>query len=284
MAASSVSLPPLSADRRRRSRASDPRETGCAAISISKSRSPTCRARSRNCARSATEGDAVAIGEEIARLEAKAAQALAEIYAKLTPWQKTQVARHPDRPHFSDYVERADRGVHAAGRRPQVRRGRGDRRRPRPLPRPAGRGDRPREGQRHRKPAQAQFRHGAAGRLPQGGARHGTGRPLRPAGGLAGRHRRRLSRHRRRGARPGRGDRPLDRSLPQARRAERRRGHRRGRLGRRHRHRHRQQGADAGARDLHGDLAGRRGLDPVARFQPRAGCRDRHEDHRRGPA
>jgi acetyl-CoA carboxylase carboxyl transferase subunit alpha len=50
------------------------------------------------------EGDAVAIGEEIGRLEAKAAQALAEIYGKLTPWQKTQVARHPDRPHFTDYV------------------------------------------------------------------------------------------------------------------------------------------------------------------------------------
>src|SRR5207249_2573682 len=37
--------------------------------------------------------------------EAKAAQALAEIYAKLTPWQKAQVARHPDRPHFNDYVK-----------------------------------------------------------------------------------------------------------------------------------------------------------------------------------
>src|SRR5688500_10722377 len=51
------------------------------------------------------EGEAVVIGEEIGRLEAKAAQALAEIYAKLTPWQKTQVARHPDRPHFFDYVK-----------------------------------------------------------------------------------------------------------------------------------------------------------------------------------
>ncbi len=50
------------------------------------------------------EGDAVAIGEEISRLEAKAAQALAEIYGKLSPWQKTQVARHPDRPHTSDYA------------------------------------------------------------------------------------------------------------------------------------------------------------------------------------
>ncbi|HEY5081545.1 MAG TPA: acetyl-CoA carboxylase carboxyltransferase subunit alpha [Bauldia sp.] len=50
-------------------------------------------------------GDAVGIGDEVAKLEAKAAQALAEIYARLTPWQKTQVARHPDRPHFSDYVK-----------------------------------------------------------------------------------------------------------------------------------------------------------------------------------
>jgi acetyl-CoA carboxylase carboxyl transferase subunit alpha len=56
------------------------------------------------------EGDAVAIGEEIGRLEAKAAQALAEIYGKLTPWQKTQVARHPDRPHFTDYVDRLVEG------------------------------------------------------------------------------------------------------------------------------------------------------------------------------
>ena len=52
------------------------------------------------------QGDAVAIGEEISRLEAKASQALAEIYAKLTPWQKTQVARHPDRPHTIDYTKR----------------------------------------------------------------------------------------------------------------------------------------------------------------------------------
>ena len=49
-------------------------------------------------------GDAVAIEEEIARLEVKAAQALRELYAELTPWQKTQVARHPQRPHCLDYV------------------------------------------------------------------------------------------------------------------------------------------------------------------------------------
>src|ERR687883_1033892 len=44
------------------------------------------------------------IGDEIARIEEKSAQALAELYANLTPWQKTLVARHPQRPHFSDFI------------------------------------------------------------------------------------------------------------------------------------------------------------------------------------
>ncbi len=48
----------------------------------------------------------VSITEEIATLEAKASKALEDLYASLTPWQKTQVARHPDRPHFTDYVSR----------------------------------------------------------------------------------------------------------------------------------------------------------------------------------
>jgi acetyl-CoA carboxylase carboxyl transferase subunit alpha len=52
----------------------------------------------------AASGEAVTIGDEVARLESKAAQALQDVYASLTPWQKTQVARHPQRPHFSDYV------------------------------------------------------------------------------------------------------------------------------------------------------------------------------------
>jgi acetyl-CoA carboxylase carboxyl transferase subunit alpha len=51
-----------------------------------------------------TGDDAVAIREEIGRLEAKAAQALKDLYAELTPWQKTQVARHPQRPHCLDYI------------------------------------------------------------------------------------------------------------------------------------------------------------------------------------
>ena len=44
------------------------------------------------------------IGEEVSRIEEKAAQALADLYANLTPWQKTLVARHPQRPHFTDFV------------------------------------------------------------------------------------------------------------------------------------------------------------------------------------
>jgi acetyl-CoA carboxylase carboxyl transferase subunit alpha len=54
--------------------------------------------------RAMSEGrDAVAISEDIGRLEAKASQALRDLYAGLTPWQKTMVARHPDRPRFVDY-------------------------------------------------------------------------------------------------------------------------------------------------------------------------------------
>ena len=44
------------------------------------------------------------IGAEIEKLEAKSAKLLRDAYGKLTPWQKAQVARHPERPHFKDYV------------------------------------------------------------------------------------------------------------------------------------------------------------------------------------
>ena len=46
----------------------------------------------------------VSITDEVTKLQQKAQQALVDTYAKLTPWQKTQVARHPDRPHCLDYV------------------------------------------------------------------------------------------------------------------------------------------------------------------------------------
>jgi acetyl-CoA carboxylase carboxyl transferase subunit alpha len=47
--------------------------------------------------------EAPGAGEEIARLESRASKSLSELYAALTPWQKTMVARHPERPHFSQY-------------------------------------------------------------------------------------------------------------------------------------------------------------------------------------
>jgi acetyl-CoA carboxylase carboxyl transferase subunit alpha len=55
----------------------------------------------------ALEGDEapVSIGEELKKLEQKAHAALVDTYAKLTPWQKTQVARHPERPHCLDFVK-----------------------------------------------------------------------------------------------------------------------------------------------------------------------------------
>src|SRR4051812_27640748 len=52
-----------------------------------------------------TGDSAAAIREEITRLEAKAAQTLKDLYANLTPWQKTQVARHHERPRCLNYVQ-----------------------------------------------------------------------------------------------------------------------------------------------------------------------------------
>jgi len=54
--------------------------------------------------RATESSDAAAVSDEISRLEVKAALTLKELYEALTPWQKTQVARHPQRPHCLDYV------------------------------------------------------------------------------------------------------------------------------------------------------------------------------------
>ena len=55
--------------------------------------------------RSLADGGELDIADEVARLEGRAAKLLSQTYAKLTAWQKTQVARHADRPHFKDYSE-----------------------------------------------------------------------------------------------------------------------------------------------------------------------------------
>jgi len=52
----------------------------------------------------ASGADAISQGVELSRLKTKAESQLATIYSKLEPWQKAQVARHQDRPHFRDYV------------------------------------------------------------------------------------------------------------------------------------------------------------------------------------
>jgi acetyl-CoA carboxylase carboxyl transferase subunit alpha len=51
------------------------------------------------------KGDSPALTEEIAKLEAKSEKALADLYANLTPWQKTQVARAQGRPRCADYLK-----------------------------------------------------------------------------------------------------------------------------------------------------------------------------------
>jgi acetyl-CoA carboxylase carboxyl transferase subunit alpha len=53
----------------------------------------------------AAKDDSPALGEEVAKLEARSAKMLADLYVSLTPWQKTQVARVQGRPHFNDYVK-----------------------------------------------------------------------------------------------------------------------------------------------------------------------------------
>ncbi len=54
--------------------------------------------------RETADSGSVDIDAEVARLEAKSTKLLRDTYAKLSPWQKAQVARHPERPHFKDYV------------------------------------------------------------------------------------------------------------------------------------------------------------------------------------
>ncbi|MFC7048011.1 acetyl-CoA carboxylase carboxyltransferase subunit alpha [Emcibacter nanhaiensis] len=49
-------------------------------------------------------GDELNISEEVTRLETKLDKLLRDTYSKLSPWQKIKVARHPNRPHFPDYI------------------------------------------------------------------------------------------------------------------------------------------------------------------------------------
>ncbi len=68
--------------------------------------------------RDTASSGSIDIDTEIAKLESKAEKLLKDTYAKLSPWQKAQVARHPDRPHFKDFAARlADDFLPLAGDR-----------------------------------------------------------------------------------------------------------------------------------------------------------------------
>jgi acetyl-CoA carboxylase carboxyl transferase subunit alpha len=54
--------------------------------------------------RDTASSGAINIDAEVSKLQERADKLLRDTYVKLTPWQKTQVARHPERPHFKDYV------------------------------------------------------------------------------------------------------------------------------------------------------------------------------------
>ena len=60
-------------------------------------------ARDAELKETASAGE-IDLDPEIGRLESKSSKLLRDTYSKLTPWQKAQVARHPERPHFKDYV------------------------------------------------------------------------------------------------------------------------------------------------------------------------------------
>ena len=143
--------------------------------------------------RSLSKDDAnVSIAEEIGRLEQKARQLLVDTYAKLTPWQKTQVARHTDRPHCLDYVGGLIEGFTTLA---------GDRYFAEDAAIVGGIGTFKgrgvlvlghEKGHDTESSHPAQLRHGAPGGIPESRAADGDGRAVRAAGDDAGRHRRRL--------------------------------------------------------------------------------------------
>ena len=157
----------------------------------------------------AAEQGSVSIQEELAKLEAKAREALEETYSELTPWQKTQVARHPERPHFRHYIDGLVEdftplaGDRYFGEDQAIIGGIG---------RLNGRSAMI-IGHEKGSDTEGRIKHNFGMARPEGyrkaSAADGDGRPLLAPRGEPGRHGRRLSRHRGRGARPGRGHRPL---------------------------------------------------------------------------
>ncbi len=70
--------------------------------------------------RETADSGSIDIDSEIEKLQQRSTTMLSELYSKLTPWQKTQVARHPQRPHFRDLVAGMCSGVRAARWRSRI--------------------------------------------------------------------------------------------------------------------------------------------------------------------
>jgi acetyl-CoA carboxylase carboxyl transferase subunit alpha len=150
----------------------------------------------------ASSGAAVSITDEIKKLEQKAKSALVDTYNKLTPWQKAQVARHPERPHSLDVI---------AGLIEDFTQLSGDRYFAEDAAIVGGIGRfRGRSvmviGHEKGSDTEGRIKHNFGMAMPEG---------YRKAGHNAHRHGRRLSRNRCRRAGPGRSDCPLDRLLPE---------------------------------------------------------------------
>ena len=212
-----------------------------------------------------SEPGGINIAEEVARLTAVADRQLRATYARLTPWQKTQVARHPDRPKAMDYIGALITdftplaGDRAFADDAAVLGGLGRFRGRSVVVLGTEKGADTDSRVKHNFGMARPEGYRKARRLIELAGRFGL--PVLSfvdtSGAFPG--------DRRRGARPGRGDRALDRGLPGGAGAAGRHHHRRGRLRRRDRAGRRRPRADAGACDLFGDLAGGLRLDPVAR-------------------
>jgi acetyl-CoA carboxylase carboxyl transferase subunit alpha len=188
---------------------------------------------------------AVDISDEIERLSKKSQQLTKDIYSSLSPWQVTQIARHPQRPYTLDYVNEIFTDFQELH---------GDRHFADDLSIVGGlarfNGQAcmvlgHQKGRDTKERTARNFGMSAARGLPQGAAPDEAGREVRPAGVHLRRHARRLPRHRCRGARPVRGHRPQHLRDGAAGGAHHHHHHRRRRLGRRAGHQRGRPGADA---------------------------------------
>ena len=199
----------------------------------------------------------VNISEEVKRLQSKSRALTSSIFANLSPWQITQLARHPQRPYTLDYVSmiftdwqelHGDRmysddlaivgGLARLRGQPVMLIGH-------------------QKGPRHQGARAPQLRHAETRGLPQGVAADAHGRALSHPDHHPDRYAGRVPGHRLGGARAERGHRAQSVRDVESRGADLVGGHRRGRLGRRARHRRVRSAGHAAVQRLHGDFPGR---------------------------